>query len=237
MYGPRKVYGVGPNVTTRSMSSRAAGQVMSLNGRNDQAGDEGSQPSESASDRLYGGYRGSLSQGESHGVFPSGLMSRVVDEESAAQEFKAEVRRKDHQPRDDSFLSRDQRSPPLVGDDISRLKIMARNMTPDDLEDVVKTLLKIKGERGGGADSAAGYMAHTERMEASNEKPSVKSRLDFGSADVPDVWTRDHGSMKATGNQTREKSSSEATKGFLGIWILISTQRNFLEILFLMGLV
>ena len=170
MYGHGKVYGVGPNMTTRSMTSRMAGQVMSLSGRNDQANDEGSRLSETAPDRLYGGYRGSLSQGESHGVFPSGLMSRVVDEESAAQEFKAEARREDHQPRDDSFLSRDQRSPPLVGDDISRLKIMAREMTPDDLEDVVKTLLKIKGERSGIAESATDYMAHTERMEANNEK-------------------------------------------------------------------
>ena len=139
---------------TRSMTAAITGQVMSLKDRNGEAGGTPTGLPKITTDGLYGGYRGSLSQGESHGVFPSGLVSEVMAGESSGQVLKAGS--SEANPREAAIGNHTDgviRTPYEV-DSAHHVKALASNMSPDDLDDVVKTLLKIRDDRSRNASSA-----------------------------------------------------------------------------------
>ena len=189
---------------------------MSLKKRNGIADDEQAQVSESASGGLYGGYPEALLRSKSRGGCSSDLSSDMVKETKSAQEFRAENRRQASLPAAGNSERQKDGSTLEDGDDISQIKIMAKEMKPDDLDDLVKTLLKIRDDREGGRDGAPIDKAHMENMEATNRMTAIRSRLDFGSGEEATEWTNSQEDTRPAGNQTRDKSLGSSTREFFG---------------------
>ena len=216
MYSNRKVYGNKPNMVTRSMSSVITGQVMSLKEQNSNAKVEQTVYPEISSDGLYGGYRGASSQSKSHGVFPSDQLSGGVDGTRSAQETKAGSRQEASPQMTGISRHMVGDSSPIVADDINHMKLLARKMSPEEIDEMMKTLLVIKGDRGRGAVRAPGSDMPSVGMDSRGKVSGIRSKLDFDMEDDEVANSRGKERSILAGNRTRAGNSSGLEENFFG---------------------
>ena len=115
---------------------------------------------------------------------------------------------------------------PYERDVTDQMKLLARNLTPEDLDDVVKTLLKIKDDRNKSASSTMDSIRGNINMHTGTNN-DVRSKLDFSLDSGISAHRGSAPQSRESGYWTRESGVCDGKGGNMGIDNFSSRTGNF----------